>query len=460
MKAIALLSILLLLVVPVLATPASGPLRVHPENPRYFADATGNAVLLTGAHTWNTIVDMSPSDPPAAFDFPAFLDWAGGYGHNFIRLWTWELTTWSTQGNSPRNRVRVQLHHVAPHPWLRTGPGTALDGKLKFDFTKPNPEYFERIRARAEAAGQRGFYTSLMLFEGWGIRKSPDAWKYHPMNPANNVNGVDADTNQDGEGLEIHRLGNRTVTRLQEEVARRVVDAVNELDNVLYEIANEAHPDSTAWQYHMIKFVKEYELSKPQQHPVGMTYQQTGGLNSHLFSSPADWISPGKREYRNALFRADGSKVILNDTDHLWGIGGSAEWAWMSFLQGMNPIFMDPYDGVVLGNRFDPRFEPLRKAMGHIAQLSRDLDLAAMRPMGEIASTGFCLGAPGNSYIASAGPENSLTIDLTDDAAEFSVRWINRNTGTAQPAGTIPGGKQHRLTAPSGEESILHLQAR
>ena len=30
---------------------AQSPLRVHPENPRYFADSFGKAILLTGSHT-------------------------------------------------------------------------------------------------------------------------------------------------------------------------------------------------------------------------------------------------------------------------------------------------------------------------------------------------------------------------------------------------------------------------
>ena len=42
-----------------------GPLRVHPSNPRYFADGSGKAVYLTGAHTWNNLVDMGIGDPPA-----------------------------------------------------------------------------------------------------------------------------------------------------------------------------------------------------------------------------------------------------------------------------------------------------------------------------------------------------------------------------------------------------------
>ncbi|MBN2131699.1 MAG: hypothetical protein JW741_19525 [Sedimentisphaerales bacterium] len=31
---------------------ASGPLRVHHQNRRYFADASGKALFLTGSHTW------------------------------------------------------------------------------------------------------------------------------------------------------------------------------------------------------------------------------------------------------------------------------------------------------------------------------------------------------------------------------------------------------------------------
>ena len=81
------------------AQPATGPLRVSPKNPRYFCDATGREVLLVGSHTWNNLVDMGRSDPPEAFDFDAYLDFLDRYGHNFIRLWTWDSTTWDTRAN-------------------------------------------------------------------------------------------------------------------------------------------------------------------------------------------------------------------------------------------------------------------------------------------------------------------------------------------------------------------------
>ena len=40
------------------AQPAVGPLRVSPDNPRYFCDTSGREVLLVGSHTWNNLVDM------------------------------------------------------------------------------------------------------------------------------------------------------------------------------------------------------------------------------------------------------------------------------------------------------------------------------------------------------------------------------------------------------------------
>jgi hypothetical protein len=97
------------------------------------------------------------------------------------------------------------------------------------------------------------------------------------MNPSNNVNGIDGDLNHDGRGTEIDTLEDSRITRLQEAYVRKVIDTVNEFDNVLYEIGNEMGPYSTDFQYHFIRFVKRYEAKKRLQHPVGMTFQWYGG---------------------------------------------------------------------------------------------------------------------------------------------------------------------------------------
>jgi hypothetical protein len=110
------------------AAPATGPLRVHPTNPRYFTDGSGKAIYLTGSHTWANFMDRGPSNPPAAFDYSAYLEFLRKHHHNFIRLWTHELFNEEDAGGDAD-----PVGYAAPLPWQRTGPGNAWDGKPKFD---------------------------------------------------------------------------------------------------------------------------------------------------------------------------------------------------------------------------------------------------------------------------------------------------------------------------------------
>ncbi len=436
------------------AEPINGVLRIHPQNPRYFTDNTGRAVYLTGAHTWASLVDISPSDPSAEFDFDKYLDWMTAYNYNFMRLWTWEPVTWNTTANRESS-----VHTCAPQPFARTGPGKALDGKPKFDLRKFNPEYFERLRNRVTAARDRGIYVSVMLFEGWAMQFSKGAWAGHPFNPKNNINGVDGDKNNDEKGLEIHELAVSEVTRIQQTYVRRVIDTVNHLDNVLYEISNENHPASTDWQYHMIRFIKQYEKTKPNQHPVGMTFQYKAGSNKTLFESPADWISPNAEGgYRDNPPAADGSKVIITDTDHLWGIGGNKAWAWKSFLRGLNPIFMDPYDGVVLGKKFDPKYEPLRKALGHTRTCAQKVNLVTMLPKPALSSTRYCLANPGKQYlIYNPGPGKSFTAKIKP--GRYTYEWFDTAKGKIKSTGVLKINSQpHKFTAPTTPDAVLYLE--
>jgi len=136
-------------------------------------------------------------------------------------------------------------------------------------------------------------------------------------------------------GLALIMMAGKTpaVTRLQEAYARKVVDIVNDLDNVLYEISNESEYGAD-WHYHLAQVIKDHEATKPKRHPVGIT--GGGPTNPELFDSPADWISPTEWSDPPA---GDGRKVILLDTDHIGAV--SRTWVWKSFLRGHNPILMD-----------------------------------------------------------------------------------------------------------------------
>ncbi len=440
------------------AAAASGPLRVSEKNPRYFTDGSGRAIYLTGSHTWNNLVDMGREDPPPRFDFATYLDWMERLNHNFIRMWTWESTTWDTREVYAAFGPKKTVHTASPQPWARTGPATALDGKPKFDVKKFHPEYFDRLRTRVKVAGKKGIYVSVMLFEGWGMQFAPGAWEGHPFHRDNNVNGIDGDLNGDRKGLDIYTLASRDITALQEAYVSKVIDTVNDLDNVLYEISNENHSPSTKWQYHMIDFIHKYEKGKPKQHPVGMTFQYEGGKNSTLFESPADWVSPNPDGgYRDDPPAADGTKVIINDTDHLWGIGGNQQWVWKSFLRGYNPLFMDPYHGTVLGEQLDPKWEPVRRSLGYALKYANRMNLVEMVPHNELASTKYCLANPGSEYLIYLPSAGTVAVDLSAATGTLSVEWFNPSEGAAVKAEKVAGGEKREFTAPFSGDAVLYI---
>jgi len=440
-----------------------GPLRPLPANPRYFTDDGQRAVYLTGSHTWDNLQDMGESDPPPPFDYPAYLDFLARHDHNFIRLWRWELLSWDTGANDAKTAKRLL---AAPHPWARTGPGTALDGKPRFNLDQFNEDYFARLRSRVAAARDRGIYVSIMLFEGWGLQHVADAWKAHPFHPANHVNGLKPDTNGDGRGLEVHTLESPAVTRVQEAYVRKVVDTVNDLDNVLYEIANESGAYSTAWQEHFIRFVHAYEQGKPKRHPVGMTFQYARdpkhrGSNALLFNSPADWVSPNPDaapfNYRTNPPPATGAKVVLSDTDHLWGIGGDVAWVWKSFLRGLNPLFMDPYQQAVLQQGSETRWASVRQALGATRRLANRITLAAMTPRAELAGSGYCLAHPGNQYLVYLPDGGSTTLDLSSAPGQFRLQWIEPIAGKVLAEESLTGGGLRTLKAPRQGPAVACL---
>ena len=453
---------------------ADGPLRVSSANPRYFTAESGRAVYLCGSHTWFNLQDMGPSDPPPAFDYDQWLDFLEAYHLNFFRLWTWEQTKGFVNAK--------EAFYLAPSPYQRTGPGAALDGKPKFDLTKFDQTYFDRLRERVIAAGERGIYVSVMLFNGWSVSypKGEDdvtnPWLGHPFNARNNINGVDGDPDGDGSGDETQRLSSPdpavlpAYTAYQEAYVKKVIDTVNDLDNVLFEIANESNGGSGTvnWQYHMIDLIHEYEKNKPKQHPVGMTVPWPDGDNSQLLSSPAEWISPNS-PYGVSLDYppiADGRKVVVTDTDHLVGIGGNRAWAWKGFTQGENLLFMDSYDTFLPGGGRhdvnDPDDVNLRQNLGYIRVYADRMNLLAMKPRGDLSSSGYALANPvtdGAEYLVYQPEAGSVTVDLRDASGELSIEWLNPNTGATYSGGTTMGGDRRSLSPPFTGDSVLYLSS-
>ena len=469
---------------------AVGPLYVNPDNPRYFTDGTQtngkyNVVFLTGSHTWCNLMDCDDTAAVSAkFNYTAYLDFLESKNHNFFRLWRAENVRGGEAGDD---------FWFDPMPYQRSDVCCVFDGRNKFNLSQFDQAYFDRMRARVIEAGDRGFYVSVMLFDGWSVESKfggHEPWKGHPYNEQNNANGVDGDVNNDGQGGETHTLANAQVTALQEAYVNKVIDTVNDLDNVLYEISNESPANSEGWQYHMIDHIRAYEATKPKQHMVGMTWEwpNDAGQNQDLYNSPADWISLGGGADLDAYVPpvADGSKVIMADTDHLCGICGDRKWVWKSFTRGENPIFMDIYDNATSGRGMpftNVNEGEVRNNLGYVRAYAERMNLVAMTPRPDLCSTGYCLANPAadaaaylvflpagatiSELLQRLGIDKSPSIylpsdgradvDLSGSPVELVVEWFNPLNGTIIDGGKVLGGKSQTFSAPFKGDAVLYL---
>jgi hypothetical protein len=457
---------------------ASGPLKAG-SNPHYFTDATGKAVLLAGSHTWNDFqdTDEGASSPPP-FDFSGYVAFLKSHGHNATILWKKDLPTYCGWGPGG-------TWHATNFPWMRTGgsAGTLLasDGLPAFDLTQFDQAYFGRLRTRAVVLQRNGIYAVVQLFDGLGLLTNRCVNDGYPFTAGNNTNNVD-----DGGGTNSMTMtGANAITMFQDAYVRKVIDTLNDLPNVLWEVSEEAPSNSTWWHGHMIDLIHAYERTKPLQHPVGWP-ALTGGSDSLLYDSNADWVAPIARTSPTQSCGAGSPacKVDINDSDHsyfgLWldSPQQNRNYVWNNFTNGNSVMFMDPYEiywsaqnrnlcsnpvhGVCAA--VDPHYDNLRNNLGYVLKYANTrLDLEKMVPAGQLSSTGQCLAnavSLGAQYLVYAPTGGSFTVDLSGTNRPLDVEWFDPSTGTTVPASPVTGGSRSQtFIPPSGftGDAVLYL---
>jgi hypothetical protein len=374
--------------------------------------------------------------------------------HNFLRLWALDA--------SYAYHLDGTLGRIGPNPFLRIGPGVAADSAPKFDLTQLDQNYFERLRSRTIAAGDKGIYVSIMLTNGI-FTHNPNNFTYSIYRyPANNVNSdLSSLTN-----ATQYTLTNSAWVELMDRYIDKTVDTVNDLDNVLFEVSNEANPGSSSWQDHVIDRIHSREAGKSKQHLIGKTSftdnASDSAINADLLASKADWVSLAGRtrpNYTSNVIDAPANKVSILDTDHIYGFdippAERRPWVWKSLTRGHNPIYITPQTGYPGGFQHYPEVE---ETLGFARAVADRIDLAHMTPTDKITSTGYCLSSA-NEYLIYQPANSSFTVTLT--TRSFSYEWISPTTGLTIESGRFTATAGDRtFDLPNGyDQALLHLKA-
>ena len=434
--------------------------------------------ISTGSHTWNDFQDWGTDDSPQPFDFPAYVKMLLAHHHNFTLIWQTELPTFCAL---PVTATSPPAFSVTPQPWLRTGPGNASDGKLKFDLTRHNQAYFDRLRDRVMQLNDAGIYAGVYLFSGEFIYRFRCSSDGYPLTGVNNINGID-----DGGGTaSVTMTEPNAITVIQDAYVKKIIDTLNDLPNVLWIVSQEAPPNSTWWNSHLITLTRSYEAGKPWQHPIGygVLADCNAASDSIILNSDADWIAPAAR-ISPAASCGNGHptcKVNINDSDHsyfgMWNDSPlvNRNFFWCNFTTGNQTLFMDPYvlhyprenrnlcPSPVHGisARPDPRWNNVRDTMGWIRRCAERMDLAAMTAQANLSSTGYALAntnPPQAELFVYAPSGGRFAVHLENIRGRFAVEWINPATGAEWSGEEIHGGTTQTFNPPFNGDAALYLK--
>jgi hypothetical protein len=143
----------------IVATGQSGqsrPISLHPENPHYFLWRGKPTILITSGEHYGAVLNLD-------FNYVAYLDALAKDGLNGTRAFTGVYAETGGSFGITNNTLAPAPNRLIS-PWARSdGPGYAGGGN-KFDLTRWDERYFDRLRDFVAKAGERGIVVEVNLF--------------------------------------------------------------------------------------------------------------------------------------------------------------------------------------------------------------------------------------------------------------------------------------------------------
>ncbi len=431
---------------------------IHPDDPHRLA-WHGTSFYPVGYYI-GTAVNMTGAD--YAGDSVAFMkeymDKASGHGINLFRVWL----NW---GNVNAADTKSWDAYIL-HPYQRTGPGTAFDGKPRVDVTQFNPEYFTRLETIVDYAAAKGMVVQAMLLDCWhvgfGLNQGFKERDY--FTAQNNVNGISWST--EAEWLDPKG----PVFEKNELFIRKVVQTIGDRENLIWETCNEKKQGD-----HSTAAATKNDPFHAAVASVVHDEEDAQGFPRHLVMPvdlPEHRTVAGHRTPTNGAANEETVAQMhqrLVDTQYAWNVplisdndccNGEPDaqvirrktWAALTGGGHVDVFNNDAYVKSVLSNANTSNG---MKWVGLSAKLvaDRGIELSTMAPHDELADGGaWVLANPGQEYLVVLPSGGKTT--LSGAPASVDAKWFDPRTGALSDAGAGPS-----FTAPDGKDWVLHVRA-
>ena len=427
-----------------------GPIRLHPENPRYFLFRGAPTVLVGSGEHYGAVLNLD-------FDHAPYLDELRRCGLNLTR-------TFAGTYREVESSFNIRANTLAPHsgryqcPWMMRGD--------RYDLDRFDPAYFDRLRSFVAEAGRRGVVVEFVLFCPF---YEEVLWEVNPMNARNNVNGVG-----DCPRVEALSLEHPELLRRQLAFVDRVVRELNDFDNLYFEACNEPYICDVPgdWEDRIIEAIVEAEAGLPNRHLIARNVAN----KTAKIDEPNPSVSIFNFHYAAPpivlLENAGLGRPIADDETGFAGVDDRTyrTEAWEFLLAGGSAFSnldysftADREDGTAPVSAPTPGGggRALREQLGLLRRFLEGFDLARLEPSDAIAVAGgadgtraWSIAEPGRRYACYVRGGSPLTLEADLPGGSYRVEWLDPRDGRVIGSAEIEGGAPRTLESPRFDEDV------
>jgi len=365
-------------------------------------------------------------------------------------------------------------------PWARSGQGTAWDGLSKYDLTKFNPWYFQRLGQFAELCDQKGLALVHFGYFQHNVLEAGAHWVDFPFRPANNIQDVGLPEPPPFENnkrivmaSKYYDMSNPARRQLHELYIRHYLDELSKHTNVIYLTSDEFSGPCefaqfwldtvTAWEKETGKRVL-VGLSAPKDVQDAILADESRAREVSVIDMRWWWYTAAGEAY------APLGGQDLSPRQHYREWRGNKRFSTEQTVRQVREYRKRFPDKAVMYSPYQMSgWDPwaVLIAGGSLAELptlenARFLadvpKLKPYEPADGLTAQQWALGDPEGGYVVYSQAGATIRLDLSPSKQRFAANWINPATGKSTPlAASVDGGKIVEFEAPSGGPCVLWL---
>lgn len=387
---------------------------------------------------------------------------------------------WYEQRMADHERIRrIDADVWAPfyeQPFDRSGQGIAWDHLSKYDLTRYNAFYWDRLKTFAELAGQK---NKILLNENYfqhNILEAGAHWASSPWRPANNINttGLPEPPPYAGDkriflAEQFYDVKNADIRKLHVAFIEKNIENFKDNANVL-QLTSAEYTGPLSFMQFWIDVIANYEKSHQNESKIALSATkdvQDAILNDSERAKTVDVIDIRYWYYREdgTLYAPEGGKNLA-PRQYARKIKTGKETDDQVYRAVREYREKYPEKAVLYSTMGAPRFGwPALMAGASLANVPK-IELSAFHSaltgMKFAEGTTFSdklwtLENKGNAYLFYLKNDQDVSIDLSNQKGTFEIYAINASNGNITKKANISGGKQVVIPQSEIKEKVLFV---